>query len=202
MKILLENSRELYHSAWKWMYFSDKGSYQEKIYDEVNPLQNKQLGTEINVWSAVAVDDSLSQQEVQEYYENNELAQKKSSFNVLKYGIPVAIQSWVLTGRNGIPTKLIGKQMISSPRYERRGIMTALILASGHQYQSVDLDHAYIGCSHFSAPIFEKKFGLTPYSSDTEHDMFKFNVPMDKLTSEEMFKNYVIDRNFNVEVVG
>lgn len=200
LELLLENDRALYHEAYKMMYWSDKSKYQDKIYDEVNPLQNKKMGTEMDVWSGIAV-EKVSPDEAQQWIEDHPKAMSKSTFDVKKYGIPVAVQSWVLTGKDGIQKKMIGKQMISDPLYERRGIMTALITATANQFKNITLDHFYIGCSHFSAPIIQKRFLTTPFKEDEDHDMFKFNIPTKNIINDKNVMKYIIERGFTVKVL-
>lgn len=202
IKLFSFKGRELYHQAWKFMYFSNKEMYQDKIYDEVNPLANKQLGTELEVWSVVAFDDEIlswDADRIAKYSIDNSLAIRKSGIDIMERGIPVGIQSWVIT-----KSKIIGKQMIVAKNYEGRGICTAMIIENGMNLKGAKkpsgepFDYAYIGCSSFSSPIFKYKFGLEPFSSSVEHDLYKYNVPMDMLTNQDLHDKFVAGRGIGI----
>lgn len=60
-------------------------------------------------------------------------------------------------------------------------------------------DWYYIGCSKMSAGIL-KSFGQEPYSSDVEHDLYKFNVDLTREKFKEIYKSIIAD-NINIKIV-
>lgn len=165
--------REDYIKAWLFMYKNDKKTFNDPIYDGVNPMQNKTaLKTEIDNWAAIAFDTSKKCEE-------------------FEYGTPVGIFSMVIT-----KAKVIGKQFIVHKNYQGNGIGTALISALENKIYSCGYRWYYIGCSSMSARILRNKIKAEEFSSDEVHDLFKFNVDLDATNYLSRFKE--INQKFKI----
>lgn len=170
MKIKI-GKREEYINAWREMYKRNKKGFNMEMFDGVNPALNKTpLKTEIDNVAAVA-------------YLNDENGVE----------IPVGIFSFVLTN-----SKIIGKQFVVDPEYQGNGIGKALVLSLEQELKDMGHEVYYIGCSKMSAGIM-KSFGSIPYSEDFEHDMFKFNVDLNRSNFSEQYKKHITDRNVEIE---
>mgnify|MGYP003372318902 CR=1 FL=1 len=185
MKLIIERcKREEYIKAWNFMYKTDKKGFNEPLYDGVNPSLNKTpLKTEIDNFCTVAYDPNANCEEFD---------WEKAGF---KYGLPVGIFSFVVTN-----SKIIGKQYIVSPKYARKGIGKAILIENEKTLLDKGYDKYYIGCSHCSAGIYKKYFGIQPYDSNEEHDMYKFNVDLKRDNFETLYKEIILD-NENICVV-
>lgn len=170
MFIIQRCKREEYIKAWNYMYKHNKEGFNSELYDGVNPSLNKKpLGTETDNFCVVAYDSSIDC--------------SSEGFNL---GYPVGIFSFVVT-----PAKIIGKQYVVDNRYSRKGIGRALLLECEKCLIENGFDWYYIGCSHCSAGIYKKYLGIEPYSSDEEHDMFKFNVRLDRESFNKQYNDSV-----------
>lgn len=177
MNIKLQHcKREDYIKAWNFMYFEDKNKWNKNpIFDGVNPSLNKTaLATETDNFCIVAFD-----------------ADKKTK--EFKQGFPVGVFSFVVT-----PAKIIGKQFVVDPDYHKQGIGTAMILELENELIKNGYEKYYIGCSQFSAKIYKNRFGLEPFSSSVEHDMYKFNVDLKRSEFKSQYKKYVKDMKFHI----
>lgn len=166
--------RERYIEAWLFMYKNDKKTFNEKMYDGVNPSENKNpLKTEINNFAVIAYDISIQNDEI-----------KNHNFP----GIPIGIFSMLITTR-----KNIGKQFIVHKNYQGQGIGTALLLILENELKKNGQEKYYIGCSSMSARIL-KKLGNETFSDDDIHDLHKFNVDLNRHEFDSQYKKYVLDR--------
>lgn len=181
MFIIERCKREKYIKAWNAMYFADKKTWNSEMFDGVNPSLNKNpLGTETDNFCTVIYD-----------------ADRKGElgFEDFPYGVPVGIFSFVVT-----PRKIIGKQYVVHPNYQGKGLGKALLIEN----EKTLLDHGYnkyyIGCSQYSAGLIKKHWGIEPYSSDVEGDMYKFNVDLNRDNFNVLY-NSIIVNNHNIKVV-
>lgn len=173
MEIVIQRGkREDYIKAWNYMYKNNKKEFQQDIYDGVNPSLNKKpLGTEIDNFCTIAYDSDIDC--------------KKDGF---EFGLPVGIFCFVVT-----PSKIIGKQYIVSPNYIRKGIGKALLIECEKILKEHGYNKYYIGCSHCSAGIFKKYWKINPYNSDYEHDMYKFNIDLNRDNFDELYQSIMKD---------
>lgn len=177
--MLLICKREEYIKAWQTMYALGKRAFDQPMFDGVNPMLNKKpLGTEVENWCIIAFD---SQVECAEF----------------DHGMPVGIFSMVITKNRNGGTKPIGKQYVVHPDYQRKGIGKAMMVALEKKLVDEGYDWYYIGCSEMSSKI-EISLGREAYNSDIEHDMYKFNVQLDRDMVTENFKKFVSDRGFGM----
>lgn len=161
--------REEYIDAWIQMYNMDKEKWSDPMFDGINPMLNKKpLATEINNICVIA-------------YEKDK---------------PVGIFSMVITKRNE-RTKVIGKQYIVDPDYQRRGIGKAMLLVLEREILRMGYDWYYIGCSSMSSSIL-KSLGREPYHSNEKNDLYKFNVDLDKKEINNLCSKYVTGLGFKV----
>lgn len=179
--VLIRCKREEYIKAWNHMYRDKKEIFNKNpLYKDINPSLNKTpLKTEIDNFCTVIYDSSV----------------KTEGF---EYGKPVGIFCFVVT-----PNKVIGKQFVVHPDYTRQGLGKALLLENIVALCNNNYKSYYIGCSKCSSGI-HKSFGLTPYSEDFEHDMFKYNVDISRggdMDVESLYEKYVIN-NPNIQLMG
>jgi GNAT superfamily N-acetyltransferase len=168
--------REEYLKAWKMMYFFDKDAFDKNhLFDGINPSLNKKLSTETDNFCVVAYDNGIKTDD----YPN---------------GLPVGIFSFVIT-----PNKVIGKQFVVHPKYQKQGLGKALLLECEKMLVENGFKKYYIGCSHCSAGIL-KSWGIQPYSSDDVHDLHKFIVQLDRSNFDELYKKFV-EGNAQIEIV-
>lgn len=169
--------REEYIRAWNHMYSTDKDKFNKNpIYDGVNPALNKvPLATETDNFCTVAYDTSIPTEG-------------------FEYGKPVGIFCFVVT-----PRKVIGKQFVVHPDYLGKGLGKALLLENEKTLIDNGFSWYYIGCSNMSARIM-KSFGREPYSSDEEHDMYKFNVDLKDGNFDRIY-NSVFEKYKDITVV-
>lgn len=175
--------RKEYIEAWREMYKNDKAGFNDPLYDGINPALNK---------------TALKS----EFYDFCVICYDREKPGSTEYGKPVGIFSFVCT-----PSKIIGKQYVVSKNYLRMGIGSAMLLVNEKQLidnESNWIDKYpnlkswyYIGCSSRSKGVYFK-LGIYPYSSSEEHDLYKFNVRLDREDWNEQYKKYVEDKNFEV----
>lgn len=163
--------KDEYLRAWNQMYSEEKDLYNKnKLYDGINPsLLKKPLNTELDNFCVVAYDRSI----------------ECAGFP----GKPVGIFCLLST-----KAKLIGKPLLVNPNYFRQGLGKALFLVNEKQAKENGFDWYYAGCSHCSAGILTKYWGLIPYSSSEEHDMYKFNIDLNRDNFDELYKKYVLEK--------
>ena len=171
MKLVVKRGkREEYIKAWLYMYKADKEGFKDPIYDGVNPALNKKpLGTETDNFCTIVYD--------------SEIDCKEYGF---EYGRPVGIFCFVIT-----PRQNIGKQYIVTKEYLGKGIGKILLLENEKLIKDNGFEKYYIGCSHCSAGIYKKYIGIEPYNSDEEHDMYKFNVDLNRNNFYEQYDKFV-----------
>ena len=182
MKIVIQRcKREEYIKAWNYMYKNNKEWFNSDLYDGVNPSLNKKpLGTEISNFCIVAYD--------------SEIDCKADGF---EYGLPMGIFSFVVT-----PRQIIGKQyVVGGEKYLGKGIGRAILLENEKNLLDNGFDKYYIGCSHCSAGIYRKHFNIEPYSSDEEHDLYKFNIDLKRDNFEELYRKNIIENDLIISVI-
>jgi GNAT superfamily N-acetyltransferase len=172
--------REHYIEAWKAMYALDKKKWNDPMFDDVNPMLNKTpLGTEVENFCVVAYDGTVEGEQ-----------------RVMGLGKPVGIFCMVVTERNG-KVKPIGKQFITDPEYQGKGIGKAMLLVLEKELKDHGHTWYYIGCSKMSAGIL-RQFGQEPYESDEAHDMYKFNVDLNCDGFGKVYQQLVNDAGFEL----
>lgn len=165
--------RERYVEAWKAMYFADKRKWNAPMFDGINPMLNKTpLATEIDNFCVVAIDTSVPFE----------------GWN----GKPVGIFSMVVT-KNGDRVKPIGKQFVVDPQYQGKGVGKAMLLALEKELKKVGHTWYYIGCSSMSKRLLES-LGAKPYGEDDQHDLYRFNVQLDRSDFDKQYEEYVLNR--------
>jgi len=173
--VIQRGKREDYIKAWNYMYKRNKEGYKNPIYDGVNPALNKKpLDTETDNYCTIAYDAD----------------EKVEGFEL---GRPCGIFSFVVT-----PSKVIGKQFIVDPDYLGKGLGKALLIVNEKTLKDNGFTWYYIGCSHCSAGILKKYWNLTPYNSNEEHDMYKFNVDLNRDNFDELYNKIIKDTNIEI----
>lgn len=177
MFIIERCKRETYIKAWNAMYLSDKKVFNSKMFDGINPSLNKQpLSTEIDNFCTVAYDSDVPMEG-------------------FKYGKPIGIFSFVITKR-----KIIGKQFVVHPDYQGKGLGKALLIENEKTLKDNGYEKYYIGCSTMSARIL-KSWGIEPFSSDVEGDLYKFNVNLNRENFDRLYDEIIV-KNPNIKIVS
>lgn len=178
MFILKRCKREDYIKAWNVMYKTDKKIWNDPMFDGVNPALNKTpLGTETDNFCVVMYDSEIKVEE-------------------FEYGLPVGIFSFVIT-----PRKIIGKQFVVNPNYQGKGLGKALLIENEKTLLENGYSEYYIGCSKCSAGIIKNYWGIEPYSSDVEGDLYKFNVNLKRENFNKLYEEIIIN-NSNIKVIN
>lgn len=177
MYTLLICKRDKYIEAWKTMYKNNKNKFNTPMFDGINPMLNKApLKTEIDNICAILYDN------------NNKIIDLYGN----KTPLPIGIFSIVITNNNNT-IKLIGKQFIVDPDYQRKGLGKALLLSLEAELKKRGYNWYYIGCSSMSSRI-QKQFGSIPYHSDNLHDLYKYNVDLNRIGFYEQYEKYLKNR--------
>ena len=178
MYTLLICKRNKYIEAWKTMYKNNKNKFNDSMFDGINPMLNKiPLKTEIDNVCAVLYDNDV----------------KITDINNDKTSLPIGIFSIIIT-KNNNNIKPIGKQFIVDPDYQRKGLGKALLLSLEMELKNNGYTWYYIGCSNMSSRI-QKQFGAEPYQSDDIHDLYKYNIDLDRKNFDEQYNKYLKNRN-------
>lgn len=176
MTIVIERcKREEYIKAWNYMYKADKKGFNTELYDGINPSLNKKpLNSEIDNFCTVAYDSDVKCEE-------------------FEHGRPVGIFSFVVTN-----SKIIGKQYVVTPEYLGKGIGKALLIVNEKTLLDNGYDKYYIGCSHCSAGLIRKYWEIEPYASDEEHDLYKFNVDLNRDNFDKLYNDIIVNKGIRV----
>lgn len=171
MFVILRCKRKEYIEAWNHMYLSDKNKFNKNpLFNGVNPSLNATaLKTETDNFCTVIYDSSIPTEG-------------------FKYGKPVGVFSFVIT-----PSKIIGKQFVVHPDYQGKGLGKALLIENEDALLDAGYSKYYIGCSNASASIIRKYWGIQPYSSDIEHDLYKFNVDLNRSNFGQNYIDSIIN---------
>ena len=179
MYTLLICKRDKYIEAWKTMYKNNKNKFNDPMFDGINPMLNKTpLKTEIDNVCAVLYDNNV----------------EITDINNNKTSLPIGIFSMIITKNNNNNIKPIGKQFIVDPDYQRKGLGKALLLSLEMELKNKGYTWYYIGCSNMSSRI-QKQFGAEPYQSDDTHDLYKYNINLNRESFNEQYNKYLKNRN-------
>lgn len=177
--ILVRCKREDYIKAWNYMYLSDKKKYNNNpLFDGVNPSLNKNpLKTEKENYCTVVYDKNVPTEG-------------------FEYGKPIGVFCFVVTNGNLDNFRtIIGKQFLVDPDYHGKGLGKALLIECEKWLKEKGYLKYYIGCSQCSAGIYKKYWQLEPFSSDEKHDMYKFNVDLNRENFEKLYLENIMNRS-------
>lgn len=179
---LLRCKRDDYIKAWNAMYLNNKKIWNNEMFEGINPSLNKTpLKTEIDNFCTVIFDsDKVNER----------------GFEKFEYGMPIGIFSFVVT-----PSKIIGKQFVVNPSYQGKGLGKALLIEAEKMLKEHGYEKYYIGCSKYSAGLLKKHWGIEPYSSDPTHNMYKFNVSLNRENFNKLYNEIIKDNN-SIQVIG
>lgn len=182
-KFVIERcKRERYIEAWNAMYLNDKKTWNDPMYDGVNPALNKTaLKTEIDNFCVVVYDTERK---------------GEKGFEKFEYGVPVGIFSMVVT-----TSKVIGKQYVVHKDYQGNKLGQAMLIEAEKMLLENGYDKYYIGCSQYSAGLIRKHWGIEPFNSNVEQDLYKFNIDLTRDNFNKLY-NSIIVNNPNISVIG